>query len=83
MLKYELMPVSESAIPKYIIALNYQMNKSPLNFANREFVDKQMKFAYPDKSTVYCYYSAVPLERMTAIRELPPKVERARTIIGI
>jgi len=57
------------------------MNKSPLNFSNRDFVDKQIKFSH--KGDIYCYYTSIPEDQQKKIREIPPKVERAKTIIGI
>eukprot|EP00347_Sterkiella_histriomuscorum_P003152 403365394 len=75
-LKYELM---ETAKCKNT-ALNYQLNKSPLNFSNRDFMDKQIKFS--DKDTVYCYYSSLPSDEQQTIKPIPPKVERAQTILG-
>ncbi|CDW87198.1 UNKNOWN [Stylonychia lemnae] len=61
--------------------LNYQLNKSPLNFSNRDFLDKQIKFR--DRNNFYCYYSTIPLETQNQIKPIPPKVERAQTIFGL
>ncbi len=51
----------------------YQMNKSPLNFANRDFVDKQVKIS--DNGVFYCYYSFIP--QGADFHNVPDKVERA------
>jgi len=59
--------------------INYQMNKSPLNFANRDFYDKHITFA--KDGTFYCYYSTIP--NGNEARAIPPKVERALTYIGV
>ena len=56
------------------------MNKSPLNFANRDFVDKQIVFSH-DKKVVYGYFSCVP--NCSELTPVPEKVERAKTIFGI
>lgn len=60
--------------------LNYQMNKSPLNMANRDFFDKHAKFVTQD-GNFYCYYSAIP--NSEEIKPIPAKVERAITFIGV
>jgi hypothetical protein len=73
-LKYELTPLEQRNS-----VINYQMNKSPLNFANRDFVDKHLKFSSDGK--FYCYYTCIPND--TEFKELPPKVDRAQTIIGM
>lgn len=57
----------------------YQLNKSPLNFANRDFVDKHVRFA--NNGVVYTYYSACPDSE--TLHPVPAKVERAKTIIGL
>lgn len=57
---------------------NYQLNKSPIG-ANKDFFDKQIKFMQDGQ--VYLYYSAIP--DCKEIRPSPPKVDRARTIIGM
>lgn len=51
-LKYELTPVGNNVV------MNYQLNKAPLNFQNRDFLDKQIKFSNDGK--FYCYYSSIP-----------------------
>lgn len=56
----------------------YQMNKSPLNFANRDFLEKQIKFC--SEGVFYCYYSFVPNGK--EIKPVPDKVERAYTYVG-
>lgn len=62
------------------LAINYQLNKSPLNFSNRDFVDKQIVFSH-DKKIVYSYFSFVP--NCHEVKPLQDKVERAKTIIGM
>ncbi len=56
------------------------MNKSPLNFSNRDFCDKHIKYSTKN-GAFYCYYSAIPND--TETKEVPPKVERAVTYIGV
>jgi len=73
-LKMEMMPFEHKNS-----FTNYQLNKSPLNFANRDFVDKQIAFA--DNGKFYSYYSNIPND--TEIKEIPAKVERAKTLIGL
>jgi len=74
-LKYELIPLETKNCN-----INYQMNKSPLNFSNRDFCDKHIKFS-TEKGAFYCYYSTLP-DNGVETREIPPKVERATTYIG-
>jgi hypothetical protein len=57
----------------------YQLNKSPLNFANRDFVDKHIKFS--SDGVFYCYYSACA--DCISIYPVPPKVERAKTLFAM
>ena len=56
------------------------MNKSPLNFSNRDFCDKHIKFSTSDGS-FYCYYSSIAND--TEFKEIPVKVERAITYTGV
>jgi hypothetical protein len=46
---------------------------------HRDFVDKCIKFV--DKGKFYIYYSSIPDD--TKIREIRPKTDRAKTILGI
>lgn len=73
-MKFEVTPLTQKNT-----FINYQLNKSPLNFANRDFVDKQVAFS--SKGKFYSYYSSIPND--TEIKEVPQKVERASTLIGI
>jgi hypothetical protein len=54
------------------------MNKSPLNFSNRDFCDKHIKFVKDD--VFYCYYSTIPASE--EVKPIPAKTERAFTFIG-
>jgi hypothetical protein len=59
----------------------YQQNKSPLNFSNRDFVDKQVKFRHEE--CVYLFFSHLPPDRSIEVFPKPAKVERAETLIGV
>ena len=51
---------------------------------NREFVDKQVRFSDPSEGKFYVFYSSVPDTNETYMKEkMPPKTDRAYTIIGV
>ncbi|TNV70780.1 hypothetical protein FGO68_gene9427 [Halteria grandinella] len=65
------------------LTLNYQQNKGVLNMNNKEFVDKQLRFFDPATQRFYVYYSALPDGHAHMDRPLPPKTDRAVTIVGV
>ena len=51
---------------------------------NREFVDKQVRFSDPAEGKFYVFYSSVPDSNEIYMKEkIPPKTDRAYTIIGV
>lgn len=74
LLKYEVIKIKNENV-----VLTYQLNKAPLNFQNRDFVDKQIKFSHNNK--FYVYYTSIPNHE--EIKEIPDKVGRAQNYIGI
>lgn len=53
----------------------------PLKFADKDFVDKHIKFVH--KGTLYCYYTSLNEKDGIEIKEVPKGTDRAITFVGI
>jgi hypothetical protein len=53
----------------------------PLKFADKDFVDKHIKFV--DNGTLYCYYSSLDEKTGLDIKYLPSGTDRSTNFIGI
>jgi hypothetical protein len=60
------------------LVYSYQVHKAILNMNNKDFVEKYMMWAEDGK--YYVYFSFVPND--VEMKEVPPKTDRGRSIIG-